>query len=494
MKYIERMDYMKDRKRNNSLLNILVFIISIIIIFIVFRSPIPGVADQGDFQRVMTVTGLSETSNSPGDHWFKYVTPEYKMTPLSLPRLLGIIPTTSMIYPITLARAICMVIGSPYFNTKVLAFIYSALYIFALYICIKYINIKKPLTSIFFVILSIFILMDGNYLVWFNSLYGEAMMIAGLLLFIASILYVSNKIDTLNLRKLFLVFMAAFLFLGAKMQCFSALPLMLLLIIRIVSIKKLDFKTNKISKPVIGLISLLVIYVGGIYVQVNSTCGIDTQYNSVFYGILKSSKSPLEDLAVLGLPPDMALEAGKHAYLPKEQYSKYIPGSDLTKSEFNKKISNIKLLGFYLLKPNRLINGMEYTASQAFNTGGFLGKFEKSSIEQYTYDINRFTLWSNFRNTKLPKKLVFLITFYLLVLIISIIEYKKRGTNPSWKIRIELLWVIILIGLLQFPMPYIGNGEADTGKQLFLFNYTFDITFLVACTWLFNKLFSLRKE
>lgn len=37
----------------------------------------------------------------------------------------------------------------------------------------------------------------------------------------------------------------------------------------------------------------------------------------------------------------------------------------------------------------------------------------------------------------------------------------------------------MLVGALQFPLPIIGNGEADISKQLFIFNLTFDISLFV---------------
>ena len=42
----------------------------------------------------------------------------------------------------------------------------------------------------------------------------------------------------------------------------------------------------------------------------------------------------------------------------------------------------------------------------------------------------------------------------------------------------------MLIGVIQYPMPFIGNGQADTSKQLFLFNFIFDILIVVSigCT------------
>lgn len=464
-----------------------VFIAAVIALFILFYPPMPGVADQGDFQRVMTVTGL-EMANNPDPYWFKYVTTNYKFTTLDLSRLKGSTPTTSMIYPITLVRAASKLIGIEYFNTRFLALIYVLIYLLSLYICIRCLRFKRLFTGIFFIIASLFILFDGNYIVWFNSLYGEPMMIVGLLLLISSVLYASNRLDSEYPNVILFVFAASLLFLGSKLQCFAALPFIILFIIRIALLQNPVASYAKLEIPVTVSIIMLTFYVSGIYQQINNTCGIDTRYNSVFYGILKSSLDPKKDLAVLGLPPDMAVESGKHAYLSRDKYVKYAPGSELTKNEFNSKISNLKLLRFYLLQPQRLIKGMDYTASKAFNTGTSLGKYEKSAVKKYTYTFNRFTLWSNFRSSMLPKKMLFLTLFYFLIILVSVIEYIKRRGNKVDRLHIELLWLIIVIGLLQFPMPYIGNGEADTSKQLFLFNYTFDLTFLVACTWILDKI------
>lgn len=465
---------------------------AIIILLVLFTSPMPGVADQGDFERVMRATGLEETDRKLKSYeqlWFKYVVPEYKMKFSNIIRLAGILPTTSMIYPITITKLISRLTGSGYFNTKTLAAVYSIMYIAALYMCFKYIKIKNICTRIFFIILSLFILMDGNYLVWFNSLYGESMMIIGLIMFISAMLYTINSEEEKSTKKLFFMFAGGVLFLGSKLQCFSALPLILLLIFRMIYLQGAKLSPYKLRRYLAIPTFILLFYVGGIYVQISSTCGEDTKYNSVFYGVLMISKSPEKDLAVLGLPADMALDAGKHAYLPKDQYVKYVPWSDTTKTEFNEKISNTKLLKFYLLQPKKLIEGMEYTASKAFDTGTSLGKFEKSDISEYTYKLNRFTLWSDIRNTKFPKKLIFIATVYLIVVSVSIIEYIKRKDDKRTRLNLELLWSVMLIGLLQFPMPFIGNGEADTAKQLFLFNFTFDIVILVSFTWIFDKVY-----
>lgn len=461
----------------------------LITVFVLFYPPMPGVADQGDFQRVMSAAGLSELS-ADSTHWFRYVTTQYRMTSLNKEGSAGRAPVTSMIYPIEAAREISKLTRSQYFSTKNLAVVYAVFYILSIYMCLRYIRFKRIITSICFTLLSLLILLDGNYLVWFNSLYGEPMMITSLLFFSANVLYVSLNISKFNFISMLLLFVSAYLFLGAKLQCFSALPLIVLLIIRIVLLSNRKVNTEKTvnSFVVFVFILILISFVKGIYNQVNSTCGVDTMYNSVFYGVLRESKDPEKDLQALGLSQDMAVDAGKHAYLPKEQYIKYVPSSRLTKLELNEKMNNFKLLKFYLSRPDRLLKGMEYTASKCFNTMGSLGKYEKSEVKEYTYIFKRFTLWSNFRSSVLPKSLIFIVPYYLIVFTVTIMEYRRNKTSEVLKLRIELIWTIMMVGLLQFPMPFIGNGEADTGKQLFLFNYTFDITFLCSATWAFDRI------
>ena len=62
----------------------------------------------------------------------------------------------------------------------------------------------------------------------------------------------------------------------------------------------------------------------------------------------------------------MAVEAGKHSYLPADQYVKYVPRTEITEKEFYSKMSNGKLAKFYLTHPKRLIEGMQYPPVKHF--------------------------------------------------------------------------------------------------------------------------------
>ena len=217
--------------------------------------------------------------------------------------------------------------------------------------------------------------------------------------------------------------------------------------------------------------------VGG-YVINGGQLNLDTQYNSVFYGILKDSPNPKQDLIDMGLDEDMAADSGKHAYLDKSEY-KYPPRSDIMNEKFHSKMSNGKLIKFYITHPLRLVSVMETTAQNAFTNKINLGTFEK----KYGYAPNtssyRFDLWENIRE-HLPKTLFFIIPSYTVFLLIGIVMLKKKN-----RYAVPFIFVI-LMGLIQFPMPYIGNGAADISKQLFLFNISFDFGLTVLIYMLFK--------
>lgn len=468
-----------------------------LIIYVLFRYPEPGVADQGDFDRVMSISGLELTDENRQDpnfnRFYDYIVPSYK---ISEKRIIDVIDKNvacSLSYLIIFINLICKMLDQSIFRTIYLAAAYSVIYICSLCIIIKYINIKSKLLLILMVSLSLFVLFDGNYLIWFNSLYGEPMMITSLLLYISSWIYYIYykyvfKSSANILPKIIFIFITAFLFLGSKMQAISSLPIIITMLSRLLWKNRFNIKSNQLWALVLVIV-LLAIYPLDVNFN-NGKIGKDTKFNSVFYGILKESKTPKEDLISMNLNSDMSIEAGKHSYLDSWAYSKYVPHSSLTEKEFYSKINDFKLIKFYLTHPTRLIKGMKYTANHAFSTATTLGHYEKAYSEEPIKKFNRFTKWSSLRSL-LPRKLSFILLIYAVSLGLSLYYYIKNN-NKEIKAKAELLWSIIFIGLFQFPMPYIGNGEADTSKQLFLFNFVFDILLIVLIYFIIYILTKLK--
>lgn len=470
------------------------FVAISIIIYVIFSYPQAGVADQGDFDRVMSVSRLRVMDKDIQDHSFKrffdYIVTDYKILSMQPFKLREIIFSTSIAYLIIIINSLCSIFGQYVFKTSYLAAVYGIIYLFSLYMIIKYLDIQDKLKLLFIIPITLLVFFDGNYLVWFNSLYGEPMMITTLMLFISSCLYYLYHLHVLNSKKntfirIIFIYISAWLFIGSKMQVITALPFIMFMLVKVL----LESKKN--LKPSLFILLCAFLYFIVKYPiqlkELNKPISKDTQYNSVFYGVLNGSKNPRQDLIDMGLNPDMAVEAGKHSYLAKSEYLKYIPRTEITEKEFYSKMNNKKLVKFYLTHPDRFFEGMEYTAAHGFATGTSLGKYKRSYSEEPVREFHRFTLWSDFRERVFPKKLWFIVCIYMLVILISAIYYVKNREYKDIRDKIELFWVIITIGIVQFPMPYVGNGQADTAKQLFLFNFIFDLMLVTSVCWGFCK-------
>ena len=449
------------------------------IVYIIFKYPLSGVADQGDFDRVMFGLSVldSDVSNPDFVRFYKYIVTDYSIN-LNFASSLLIFSGSTINYLIFIVICVCKLFGQNIFRTQYLAIAYSIIYIFAISLIIKNINLNNKFKKVFLAIVLFFILFDGYYIIWFNSLYGEPVMLCTLLLFIGSYLvYINSKYSESqdkNLKiKIAFVFGAAFLFFGSKMQVSTTLPFIIVLLIKII----IDNR-KKFSKKYFAFMCFMLMLVIACPIKMSiqgSAQGRDTLYNSVFYGILNESETPEQDLIDMGLNPDMACEAGKHAYLNTDEYVKYVPRTQITEDEFYSKAGNGTLAKFYLTHPMRLIKGMEYTADKAFITSTSLGKHYRSYSEEPVTEFNRFTLWSSFREKNFPQKLWFIVTTFIIAIGITVYEYVKKRNDKQLKNKIFLVWALILSGGIQFPMPFVGNGRADTAKQLYLFNFIFDL-------------------
>ncbi len=476
---------------------IIVFILLAIVIiaYVLFKYPKPGVADQGDFNRVMFASGLQLTDkdkNNPDlKRYLDYIITDYSMSDKGIPRMLaGVIGTTISVF-VTIGGIISRILGRQIFSTEYLAGVYCLVYLFSITVILKYINIKGKIKCIIVGLLTLFIFFDGNYLVWFNSLYGEPAMITTFMLYLSSWVYYIYHKEVLNEKekvfsKIILIFIASFMFIGSKLQVISALPVISLMFIKLIWDNR-NILTWRKKGILLILLIILVAYPIDISL-IHKPLSEDTNYNSVFYGILKDSKNPRQDLIDLGLNPDMAVEAGKNAYFPTKDYVKYIPHTEITEKEFYSRMSNGKLIKFYITHPLRLIQGMEYTAAHAFDTSTYLGKYKRSYSEIPIRKFDRFTAWSSIRLKYMPKRLVFIASIYTAILVCSILVYLKNRLNTEVKAKMQLFWAVLFISILQFPMSYMGNGQADTSKQLYLFNFTFDIIIFVSVLWCLNNL------
>lgn len=297
-------------------------IAAILCIITIYLPQVHGVADQGDFERVMLPAGLDFISR--GTHnFYGFIEQKYVMRfmyghdALLYPlRLLAILPATSYIYPIAIAKIFCLFTG--YFDTRVLAAVMCAAYIVICTLLLRRLRTGNLFADIVLYALVLFVFFDGIILTMFNSMYGQAMMTVSMALFILSSVAAIQNINHLKWTHLVFLATGCVFLLASKLQCIVFLPLMVLMWVYVI-------RRTGVRKTAVILLCLVIWHGAGGYVINSSSLNEDTQYNSVFYGILKDSSDPRADLESLGLSPELAEDAGKHAYLDREEYQ-YPPG------------------------------------------------------------------------------------------------------------------------------------------------------------------------
>lgn len=456
------------KKKINISIHDIIFLIAVTAVFIyaVLASPAHSVADQGDFERVMRPCGLDfpDGGYSFYDFAYRFYKLSFKKTDLLLyiPRLLLIVPTTTFIFPTAAARLICMPFGA--FDVRVLAVIMFVWYAVVCMLILRRISLKNIVFRYIFTAVFVLIFFNGINLTMFNSLYGQSVMLTSFATVILGGLMLFDGKSHIKKKTIVFFAIASCMLLGAKLQCVVFVPFLLAAIFA--AVRKSGFKKT-------GIICMVIVTWYGIggYIINGGQLNMDTQYNSVFYGILKDSDNPTEDLRFLGIDEDMAIDAGKHAYMDKSEY-KFVPRTDITQEKFHSKMSNGKLIKFYIMHPMRLIGAMQTTAESAFYNRIDLGTFEgKYGFEPQKSEY-RFDLWEDMR-ASYNGSLVFIIAVWCLYLAEAAVMIKRK--NPLGM----LFAAVLFMGALQFPMPYMGNGAADISKQLFLFNTVFDIGLVV---------------
>lgn len=443
----------------------IIFAAAAVLIFVlaVMSPPVRSIADQGDFERVMRPCGLDFPIKTDYS-FYGWAERFFRMSftradaLLYIPRLLFIVPTTSFIYPVSLSKLICMPFGA--FDVRVLGWVMLLWYTVVCVLILRRVRLKNAVLKALFYALFLFVFYNGVNLTMFNSLYGQSVMLASFATLVLAALMLFYDIRSAGRGRLIFFALSSCLLLGSKLQCVVFVPFLAAALVY--ACVRCRFKKTA------ALCAVLVVWYGiGGYVINGGQLNMDTQYNSVFYGILKDSTDPAADLRALGIDEDMAQDAGKHAYLDPSEY-KFAPRTEITTEKFHSKMNNGKLIKFYLTHPARLISAMETTAHSAFYNKIDLGTFEK----KYGFDEGassyRLALWENIRE-HMPRTLAFIIPLWCVFIIISAVLIKKGNRYGA------VFLALVLMGGLQFPMPYMGNGAADISKQLFLFNMTADM-------------------
>lgn len=436
-----------------------------ILIYVLMPVPVIGVADNGDFARIMSSVCLAHMTDEYTDNYFGYVSRQFRIVS-SIPFPGGYFSTEIPI--VAAAVMLCRsVSGSGIFDIRYLSAIYSIMFLISLYLIIKYCRVKAGNAAAWILaVLGVFVFADMGYISYFNSLYGEAVSVIFLLFSAGMVMWITSAKKP-EIYMLLIFFAGMLMFAGAKVQ---NSPLGLVAAVYGLAILKL--RPDRLwRKIVVSSVALLVAVSCFSYFTVSRDIKVCNKYQTVFYGILKDSPDPAADLRELGLDTDLAVLAGTNYFM--ESYPIDIRSASF-KQELYNSVSHLKIAGFYLRHPDRFLKKLEVSANNGFKLKQGFGNYEKAPGIEYRQAAKRFSFWSNFKLAVLPHSLIFITIVFLLFFLAVILGF-VRAKDINSRLLFGFFGYIGVTGLTQFMLPVIGDGEADLSKHLFLFNVSFDM-------------------
>jgi hypothetical protein len=446
--------------------------------YVLMIRPIAGIADNGDFLRIMRSVGLDylDPSMSYEDKYFGYFIREFKLVPLGI----GGYASTQVVLVLIATLLNKLLYSSTVFDIRFMAVVYTALLCTAFYFFLRYNKMRSIWFNLVLAALLFFIFTDIGYIGYFNTLFGEPVSYVFLLLTTALGIALIRR-EQLSLTMLILFYVCIIFLVGSKVQ---NAPIGVLA--ALFSLRYLNFSPDRSwRRTVIGFSIFFLLGSMTLYLFAPKQLKEINLYQTVFYGVLKDSPTPEQDLKELGLPQELAVLANTNFFTPNTP----IPQRDpILYEKFYNQMNHAKIAVFYLKHPGRLLDKLEIAAKNGMTIRPYyLGTYEKAEGKPRGAVSDKFGLWSEWKWTWLPNTFWFVFVFYLLYYAVLVWEY-IRADSLRQKVFVELFGLIGLIGIVSFLIPIIGDGEADLAKHLFLFNVCFDMMLAASLLWIVSKL------
>jgi hypothetical protein len=454
----------------------------VLILYLLFLKPFSGVADNGDFKRMMETVGLNyyDNTESYADRFFSYSHSRFSYENL----FKGFYPS-SQILVVLVPRLLAGLVHGSYFDIRLVACVYAMLLLWATWLLVKLGARGSYITGLLLGAGLLFVFYDIGYLAYFNSLFGEPVsMVFMLLTFALGLRLAGSERPPAGGLKLF--FIAVLFLVCSKIQ---NAPVGLAFALIFLRLRTLNGTGNWRKLALRFAVATALVSVA-LYVAAPKELRHINLYQTVFFGILNESPDVRGDLRDLGLPERLEVLAGTNYFQAGTAIKQDDPS--LTAGFYNL-VSHKDVLFFYLGHPSRLVENMKYAAKNSMSIRPYyLGSYEKSMGKPERAIDYTYSTWSQFKKNHLPHTLGFLVLFYLVYYAIVLAHYfRSRGRQA--RIAGEMMMLLGLIGLFSFLVPILGDGRADIGKHLFLFNVCFDMMAVAMFGWALHKLVMLLK-
>ena len=442
---------------------------AIVVLFIsrqLMAAPIVGMADNGDFERIINQAGLYQLPTlSFNDIYFNYINRYFIFS-----KPLDSYYISSQTILVKMAMLVNKIIGpNANFDITILGYLYILIFGLGIFFICKALTKYNMAFWLRYLIALIMLMMftEVGYTAYFNSFYGEPASFVFLFLTFGLLLNVLG--DRPNVSLIVGFFIAVLLLLSAKIE---NAPLGMVFFA--VSIRLLFVYKGSLRK-IIALAGAIMIVAGslGIYSTTPKEIRQQNLYNSVYYGILMNSPTPETDLSQLGIDPKYSVLKGTDAFSSTvDIYGKQFA------QDFYSRVHTADVMKFYLLHPQHLLMELKaITRAAVQNRPDYIGNYEKSSGLPPVSISYKWSLWGMTKQRCLPQASWFYLAYFCLYLLAAVYAH-IHSDRKQVKLLAEVCGAIGVMAAIAF-LVVLGDGEFGLVRHLFLFEVLFDISLLI---------------
>ncbi len=426
-----------------------------------FFPPIIGLADQGDFMKLLGPLGYAPVPKGP-EHKYSYVTRRYVEDPsYRAPRFEQL---TSEIIPAKTAIVLHNFFAGPgTFDITLFGFLHMMLFLSAL-ARLFYVTRGLAMYGIIWALI-LFVLTDTAYVAYWNSLYTEPSSCIWFLFLLAESITLCTS-ERIALGPVVRWNIFAILWIMAKTQ---NAPLCIPLGAYGLSIawRALD---RKIRGAAIAGVMAMVVAGTVMYRSLLPAPKVTPLYNAVFYGILPGSLDPQSDLIALGLNPVYARYSGTLPWSPDTGVADGVLVNAILAN-----VTPFRLTEFYVRRPARTWRHVRALLPTYLSLRPeFCGNFDISAGRPPGARSDAIALWSRFHERGLSRVGPLLLVALLLAVVggclVSILNRRSPVVVRRWT---ELGTCLAACCLTAFLVAALGDAY-DNAKHQFLFNLLLD--------------------
>jgi hypothetical protein len=423
--------------------------------------PVVGLADQGDYARLLGAFHIGPVAQTPEERYYRYFNRTYKHDPaFKLPG--WEIYSTQDIFVASAVALNKWISKDGLFDIRVLSFLEMLAF---MAVCYFLLRATRPwLPGRLHMLISfalILIFCDVGYISYFNSFYSEPATYISLLALVAAwIAFIAN--ECCHPRYIALLGLCGIFFVASKPQNVAAGVILALYIVRFRALIRPHWMAPLTSAIVLAA-SLAV------YWSVPRLARLAEMYNMVFMEMLPRSSDPAAELRSLGLNPSFAKYSGSGAFAPSTGF-----WNPEFQDQLDSHVSRFTILWYYVRQPGRLLSYVRAVLPRGTSLRAEgVGNFEKSAGYPPFARSRSFAIWNRFREQVFSRWASgLLIGLMLGVPLAGWISFSLRELRS--RLLAECFAVLALMAVAIFFTTVLGDAH-DIVKHLHLYNVLTDI-------------------